>query len=77
MPAEVVRLLKEHGAVLEVRYAGGVLVLDGASMGEIAKNRVFYFLDELKDGSLSAEKAAVTSGDEPAGRGKAIPNTGR
>ncbi|WP_308754389.1 hypothetical protein [uncultured Anaerotruncus sp.] len=77
VPAEVVRLLKEHGAVLEVRYAGGVLVLDGASMGEIAKNRVFYFLDELKDGSLSAEKAAVTSGDEPAGRGKAIPNTGR
>ncbi|MCQ4895176.1 hypothetical protein [Anaerotruncus sp. DFI.9.16] len=73
VPAGIIRLLKEHGVILELRYPGGVLVLDGASMGEVAGNKVFYSFDELKD----AAGTAAASAEQPAGREKAIPNTGR
>ncbi|WP_419491275.1 hypothetical protein, partial [Anaerotruncus massiliensis (ex Liu et al. 2021)] len=73
VPAGIIRLLKEHGVILELRYPGGVLVLDGASLGAVAGNKVFYSFDELKD----AAGTAAASAEQPAGREKAIPNTGR
>ena len=74
VPAGIIRLLKEHGVILELRYPGGVLVLDGALMGAVAGNKVFYSFDELKD---AAAGTAAASAEQPAGREKAIPNTGR
>lgn len=49
--------------ILELRYPGGVLVLDGASLGEVAGNKVFYSFDELKD----AAGTAAASAEQPAG----------